>query len=285
MRTQHYDVVTVQDPYYIGFVGYLLARKFRIGLEVQIHGWERYAGLRKVLAKFLIPRANVVRTVSQRLKKQLVREFGVAEEQIIAVPIFTALQVTHHEIQNKNNAAFIFLTVCRLVPIKRIDLQIKAMAELIQKYPQMELWIAGDGRERKKLEAMSAAHGVQHAIKFLGWQDDLTRIYAQAHAFILSSDYEGWGLAVIEAASYGVPVIMTDVGCAGEVIIHEQSGLVIPVGDVAALVASMLRMYTDTALQQKLAQGAYQALKKLPTKKATLALYKKSWEKACAIQK
>ena len=287
LKSVKFDVITVQDQYYLALVGRILAKKFKIGLELQIHGFEKYSGLRKIIADFAISRASAVRCVSQRLKKQLVRDFGVREEKITASPIFAKTQFPisnfqfPNKSQNKNpENKFVFLTVGRLVLVKNISLQIKAMLEVVKKHPNVELWIVGDGPERKKLELKIKNLKLQNYIKLLGWQNNPEEFYSQADAFLLTSDYEGWGMAVVEAASYGLPIIMTDVGCAGELIKDGESGIVIPVKDQAKLEEAMIRIINDDNLRKSLAGGAFAVLKNLPNKEETLSLYKQSWEKA-----
>ena len=283
LRHGKFDVITVQDQYYLALVGRILAKKFKIGLELQIHGFEKYSGLRKIIADFAIPRANAVRCVSQRLKKQISKEFGVVEEKITVAPIYSEsvkfIKSKVHKVDNENNK-FVFLTVGRLVAVKNIGLQIRAMAEAVKKYPNAELIIVGDGPERKKLELKIKNLKLQNYIKLLGWQNNPDEFYSQADAFLLTSDYEGWGMVAVEAANYGLPIIMTNVGCAGELIENEKSGLVVPVNNQIKLEEAMVRIIKDDSLRKKLAEGALSATKKLPSKEETLALYKQSWEKA-----
>jgi len=222
-KRNEFDAVTVQDQYFLGLAAWRLAREFGAGLEIQVHGFEKYGGLRKAAAKFVLPRANSVRVVSERLKKRLTKEFGVAEDKITAAPIYSDFGFrisdfgSFNKKDKKNDGKFIFLTVGRLAPVKNIGMQIEAMAEIVKQYPNVELWIAGDGPERKNYELRITNCELNNKIKLFGWQDNLNKFYAQADAFLLTSDSEGWGLAVIEAASCGLPIIMTDVGCAGEV--------------------------------------------------------------------
>jgi len=283
LRCGKFDVITVQDQYYLALVGRILAKKFKIGLELQIHGFEKYSGLRKIIADFAIPRANAVRCVSQRLKKQISKEFGVVEEKITVAPIYSEsvkfIKSKVHKVDNENNK-FVFLTVGRLVAVKNIGLQIRAMAEAVKKYPNAELIIVGDGPERKKLELKIKNLKLQNYIKLLGWQNNPDEFYSQADAFLLTSDYEGWGMVAVEAANYGLPIIMTNVGCAGELIENEKSGLVVPVNNQIKLEEAMVRIIKDDSLRKKLAEGALSAIKNLPSKEETLALYKQSWEKA-----
>ena len=284
-----FDLITVQDQYYLALVGRILAKKFKIGLELQIHGFEKYSGLRKIIADFAILRASAIRCVSQRLKRQLVRDFGVREEKITVAPIYSEsikfIKSKVHKVDNEDNN-FIFLTVGRLVPVKNISLQIRAMAKLVEsekskvESKKIELWIVGDGPEKSNLKSKISNLKLENNVKLLGWQNNLEEFYSQADAFLLTSDYEGWGMAVVEAASYGLPIIMTDVGCAGGVIENEKSGLVVPVNNQVELEEAMIRIIKDDSLRKKLAEGALSAIKKLPNKEETLALYKQSWEKA-----
>jgi glycosyltransferase involved in cell wall biosynthesis len=109
---------------------------------------------------------------------------------------------------------------------------------------------------------------------------ELDLIYRQADVFVLTSDYEGWGMAAIEAAGCGLPIIMTDVGCAGEVFIDQKSAVIIPAGDKKFLIKAMREMMEDQIFRQKISEGAGRAIMNLPGKEETFALYKKSWGKA-----
>jgi len=218
LREEKYDIITVQDQYYLALIGLYLAKKFKIGLEIQVHGFEKYYGLRKLMAKYVLPRANAVRVVSQRLKNRMINEFKVKEEKITVVPIHVDTSNLSPLQRGIKGVNLIFFTAGRLVPVKNIGLQIEAMAEVVKKYPNTELWIIGDGSERAKLEKLSCELRVTSYVKFFGFQKDVRSYYNQTDVFLLTSNSEGWGMVVIEAAGFGLPIIMTDVGCAGEVI-------------------------------------------------------------------
>lgn len=299
LRGEKYDIITVQDQYYLALIGLRLARKFKIGLEIQVHGFEKFYGLRKLIAKYVLSRARAVRCVSQRLKKQLIGQFGVKEEKITVAPIYvdTVLplpaprsklafvefdqRLPHrpdYGASRNDTNAFIFLTVGRLAPVKNIGLQIAAAREVIKRHPETELWIVGDGPERKNYELLIADYELNNNIKLPGRQENLENYYKAADAFILTSDSEGWGLAVIEAARSGLPIIMTDVGCAGEVIKNGESGLVVPIGGKEELAEAMLKIIEDENLRKKFGINAKLAAGRLPDKRQTLERYKKSWK-------
>jgi glycosyltransferase involved in cell wall biosynthesis len=279
-------VVSVQDQYYLALIGLKLARKFNKGLEIQVHGFEKYGGLRKLIAKYVLPRADSVRVVSQRLKNRLMGEFKVRGEKIMVVPIFVNIKskVKSQKSKVENKDKFIFLTVGRLVSVKNIGMQIEAMAEVIKnlelRIKNYELWIVGDGEERKILEKLCYELRVASCVKFFGWQDNLDKFYRQADVFLLTSHSEGWPLVILEAANYGLPIIMTDVGSAGELIINNESGIVMPANDEIKLKEAMIDLIENNELRKKLGEGAMQAVSNLPRKEQILELYKKSWELA-----
>lgn len=282
-----YDLVSVQEPFETGFSGWRLARKYGLKLQVQLHGdffgspyFKRESLLnrfRYYLGKFIVGRADGIRVVSERIKQSLL-EMGIEEEKISVVPIHTEISDKRLEISNRNRDKFIFLTVGRLVPVKNIDMQFEAMAEVVKKYPGAELWIVGDGSEKGKLKLKIENRKLQNCIKLCGWHDDLAEFYQEADVFLLTSNYEGWGLAAVEAASFGLPIIMTDVGCAGEVIINGESGIVIPVGEGEKLAENMLKLISDSDFRKKLGEGARNAVLRLPNKERSLEMYKKSYK-------
>lgn len=276
IKKNKYDLITVQDAYYLGLLGLVLARIYGCALELQVHGWEKFKGLRKRLAKFVLPRADAVRTVSERFKEQLSGEFGVRREAITVVPIYTAVKLRRPASSRPGRT--VFLTVSRLVEIKNIPLQIAALKRLLKRGLDLELRIVGSGPEEARLRVLAA--GREDRIKFSGWVQELDQIYSGADVFLLSSDREGWGLVVVEAASYGLPVIMTDVGCAGEIVVNQENGLVVPVGDEKALAAAMERYALDPALRERHALALQAKIKTLPSKEETLKLYQQGWQRA-----
>ncbi len=291
LSLESFDVLTTQDIYFLAGLGLFLAKRFNLGLEIQVHGFEKYYGLRKYLAQYVLPKADAIRCVSQRLKKELMDKFHIAEEKITVASIYTDGQkfssLKRQKPPKSAGDEFIFLTVGRLVPVKNIGLQIEAISEVVKKYSEIELWVVGSGPEEEKIKTKIEKLGLGDKVKLLGQKspEDLEKIYVEADAFLLTSDYEGWGMAIIEAASFALPIIMTDVGCAGEVIKDKENGLIIPVGDKEKLVEAMIRIIEDEKLAQEIGTGASLAIKNLLSKEQTLQLYKASWEKAMKNKK
>ncbi|OIO52865.1 MAG: hypothetical protein AUJ11_00195 [Parcubacteria group bacterium CG1_02_44_65] len=135
---------------------------------------------------------------------------------------------------------------------------------------------AGAGKEKiiKKINKL----GLNQKIKLENWTNDLAAHYKSADLFLLTSNYEGWGMSLIEAMASGLPVITTDVGCTRETLRHEENGLVAPVGDKRSLAMEIIRIINDKDLRNRLAKQALSDVKNLPTKQEYLSQYKKSWE-------
>ena len=104
-----------KDQYYLALIGVISAKNLRLALELQIHGFEKYSGLRKIIAGFCHTKSKRYQMCgSQRLKKQLMSEFGVKEEKITVVPIYkgkTQFPISNFQFPNKDKKCkILFLT-------------------------------------------------------------------------------------------------------------------------------------------------------------------------------
>lgn len=250
------DVVTTQDPFEAGFVGLVLSRIIGAKLHVQIHtdfmspyfaNESLVNRLRVYLAKYILRNADAVRVVSERVKKSIEGIIRVGTP-VAVVPIFSEQRDTGSSIRNlkKDYPQFEkhILMASRLTPEKNILLALRAMKEIIVKHPKVGLVIVGSGPEEINLKSFVGKNNLTGNVFFEGWSENLTPYYESADLFLLTSNYEGYGMTVVEALSSGCPVVMTDVGCAGEVLRHRENGLVVPVGDTGALVRALTHVVT-----------------------------------------
>lgn len=147
------------------------------------------------------------------------------------------------------------LFVGRLVEQKNVRCLLDAMAALpVAKRPWLVL--AGDGPLRTGLAAHAEAIGVHAQVAFLGERGDATALMQAADFLILPSHEEGLSNALLEAMAAGCPVIASAVGGNPELIEHEQTGLLFPDDDRAALAMYMSRLVSDSELRQKLSRQA-----------------------------
>jgi glycosyltransferase involved in cell wall biosynthesis len=149
----------------------------------------------------------------------------------------------------------------RLVPIKRPDLMLRAVAIARNGGAAVRVAVVGDGVLRPGLEDLARELGCSDAVHFLGYRRDLARIAAGSDAALLTSDNEGTPVALIEAAAAGRPAVSTRVGGVSDIVI-EGSGFLAPPGDEAAIAAHMARLAGDSALRRRMGSRAREHVRK-----------------------
>ena len=299
LRTEKNVVISSQDSYFLGLLALILARRYQSGLEIQVLGIEKLSIFRKMLSKFVLKKAGSIRVLSIGLQKRLIKEFGISQTRMIIVPIYVDVSslglssVQSEEEQKKINEAnssfngtyknrFNIVSVSRLVPIKNISMQLQAVATLRREFPDMLLHIVGDGPLKESIQAEITTLKLREHVILEGFKSgaDLSPFFTQSDCFVLTSDFEGYGMVIIEAATAGLPIVMTDVGCAGEVIINEKSGMIVPAKDTQAFTQALRKVLTDSALRASLKEGALHSIAELPSFDTVLEKYTASWQQA-----
>jgi glycosyltransferase involved in cell wall biosynthesis len=143
------------------------------------------------------------------------------------------------------------LSVARLVPEKGIDVLIRAIAETGD--PRLRLVVAGDGPQREALVELAGELGVR--LTFAGHvaEAELARMYVDADVFALLSRHEPWGVAVNEAAAFGLPLLLSDrVGAASDLLVDGRNGFVVPAENVPEAAAALGRLASGAALRREL---------------------------------
>ena len=114
----------------------------------------------------------------------------------------------------------------RLVKIKRPDRLIGIAHWLKENYPDVRILVGGDGPLREEVEKQATESNLP--IQFLGWVLDIESILAVSEIIFLTSDNEGTPLSLIQAQMAGLPVVATDVGSTSEIVINNETGLIVP---------------------------------------------------------
>lgn len=255
LQKEHYDLITVQDTYYLAYLGLVLAKKFDSKLEIQVHGLEKFSYFRKILAKKVWLKTDSIRVVSTRLKNYLINDFKVPFDKITVLPVLVDIDKLKNapatiDLKQRYPGQFIFLFVGRLVSVKNIPLIFQALAKLDQA-KDYKLVIVGDGPEKEKLVNLANNLGLTNKVEFVAWVDNLVSFYKSADCLVLASDSEGWPLVVVEALAFNLPIIMTDVGSAGELVRDNINGLVVPVKDEQALSQALAKVINQPNLLQR----------------------------------
>jgi glycosyltransferase involved in cell wall biosynthesis len=142
----------------------------------------------------------------------------------------------------------------RLTAQKSLRVALEALASV----DGVDLVIAGDGDERAQLERDVSELGLEARVRFLGAQprERIIELFAAADASVLSSSWENFPHTVVEALAAGTPVIATSAGGVAEVVQDGVNGLLVPIGDSAALADAIRRFFADDELRRRLRAAA-----------------------------
>jgi len=149
------------------------------------------------------------------------------------------------------------LAMGRLVKAKGFDVLIRAWAIAAAAAPDWNLVIRGEGEERLALTALVRELGLDERVSLPGTCPDASAAYTHASVFCLSSRYEGFGLVLIEAMAFGLPIVSTDCETGPrELIRNGENGILVEAGDPRALAKGLLEVIRDEKLAKALAGNA-----------------------------
>lgn len=155
------------------------------------------------------------------------------------------------------------VSVGRLIPQKNQKLLIEAFANIVKEYPEYQLIIYGEGKDRKELELLAANLGVKENVLMPGSTSNLHSVIKNAELFVLSSNYEGMPNALIEAMCLGLPVVSTKVSGATDLIQDGVNGLLTDCGDVEQLTVALRKILGNQELRESYARESAKIIKKL----------------------
>jgi L-malate glycosyltransferase len=154
-------------------------------------------------------------------------------------------------------------SIGELRTLKRHDDFIRAAALVLKNFPETQFVLAGVGEIREQLEKLVAELGLSNHFHFLGWLDDADKLLCAMDVFVSASETESFGLAIVEAMAAGTAVVATATEGAKEVIDDQQTGLLVPIGDVKRLAQSVIDLLQDPEKRRRLAtQSAQSAAQK-----------------------
>jgi glycosyltransferase involved in cell wall biosynthesis len=165
------------------------------------------------------------------------------------------------------------LAMGRLVPQKGFDLLIDAFARIAAKHADWTLHILGQGPQRAELERFIRAQNLQSRVRLHGWVSEPGTLLRPAELFVLSSLYEGFPNALLEAMACRLAVISFDCESGpAEIIRHEIDGLLVPAGNVTALSQAMDWLMSDETERQRLGSRAQEV-----TERFSVDLFFRRW--------
>ncbi|HEY7018487.1 MAG TPA: glycosyltransferase [Gaiellaceae bacterium] len=142
--------------------------------------------------------------------------------------------------------------VCELRAQKALEVLFEAALRLRDEFPALTVLVAGDGPERERLEAEVRRLGLEGTVRLLGIRRDVPALLDALDVAVLSSDYEGSPLSVMEYMAAGLPVVSTRVGGVPELVEDGREGLLVRPRDPAALADAITRLLRDPAEAERL---------------------------------
>jgi len=261
--------------------------------EIHSRFWRRFQG-------WAYRRGVLPVSIAQELTRTFVEEYGRAPAAEIPNAIPTELYMpdaarraewrSQHAVPQD---ALVYTCVAGLRPIKNHRLLLQAFAEAVQRLPDALLLLVGppdrlNPSYAESLKALAQELGLEQCVRFLGNRADVPDILRASDVFVLSSDYEGNPLSVLEAMAAGLPVISTAVGGVPELVQDGATGLLVPAGDAHALAEAIVQMGRDPMRRAIMGDAARQtALQRFDVRvmsRAYAALYQQLLH-ACATKR
>ena len=231
------------------------------------------------LHRHTLARAARVIAVSNAVAQELRASGVVNEKQIAVIPNgidverFSRARASFDRVQFLRSMGLpvdclLVGSIGELRTLKRHDDFIRAAAIVAARFPETQFVLAGldtsaSGEVRKQLEALVNELGLSERFYFLGWLDDAEKLLCAMDVFVSASETESFGLAIVEAMAAGTAVVATATEGAREIIEDQKTGLLVPIGDVERLAASVINLLSDPEKRRAIAtQSAQSALER-----------------------
>ena len=204
------------------------------------------------LAPRLYRNSQVV-TLSESSRSEIIEMLGLKPERITVAPPGVDARFTPG---GARSATPLVVAVGRLVPVKRFDALIRSLAEVKERTPALRAVIIGEGYERPKLEKLRSDLGADEWLELPGRveDEDLVTWYRSAWVVASSSQREGWGMTLTEAAACGTPAVATAIAGHTDAVLDGESGLL--VDRVGQLADALTQVINDDVLRSRLSKGA-----------------------------
>lgn len=152
--------------------------------------------------------------------------------------------------------------VTRFDPIKRVRTLLEAFHRLVPRIPGLQLLLVGGGGEEERIRRRVAEMGLNQRVIFTGFLENSMRIYPVLDLYVATSLKEGLPLSLVEAMGAGLPVIATDVPGHRDVVVHAETGLVVPPEDPAALAEVLSSLLGDPDRRRRMGEAGRQRVLK-----------------------
>lgn len=235
---------------------------------------------------FSINESDAITAVSNNLREETYKSFHITREieviyNFVDVKRFSKKPIDAFRKVIAPHGEKILVHASNFRSIKRVKDIVRIFAETKKALPAKLLMI-GDGPERPSTEELVKELGLHDDVRFVGKQEQIEEILLVSDLFLLTSEYESFGLAALEAMAASVPVISTNAGGVPEINIHGETGYLANVGDVATMSKFAIQLLSNEALLAKMKENAYQQALRFDIHNI-VPIYEKLYSRFCRI--
>jgi glycosyltransferase involved in cell wall biosynthesis len=294
-KQRRIDVISTQDPFAAGLVGYLLKRRFGIPLSLQFAGdmvdnpyWLRERPiypLMNAVARWLIRRADTFRVVSVKEKRKLMG-MDVSRDRIWNLGWITDfrrfLEANGESVRDRylsHGFTRLVLFAGRLVPQKDLSNLMRAIALVTARFPGALFLVVGAGPEEAAARQLAQDLGITGSVVFAGAVPyaEMPAYFAACDLFVLPSVYEGNARVLAEAAASAKPAVATDVSGTQDTVIDGETGYIVPLGQPEPLAEGMLRLLVAPERAAEMGRRARAHILELYGERRLLAGFEALW--------
>ena len=198
--------------------------------------------------------------INGEVKKSIKQCYGLHNDQIPIV--YNGVDIKNFYKKEKEIEGITLINVGRFSPQKNHILLIKCFYEVIKSNQDVKLVLVGDGECKDIIQKEVSRYRIADKIYFAGNVSNVEDYLAIADIFVMTSDYEGLPLSVIEAMAAGVPVISTKAGGVVELIQNQENGILVDVGDDKGIVEAIKELCNDSQKRKKMGKQARNSVAK-----------------------
>ena len=260
LKVNRFDIINTHSGVdsWIGGIASRIA-----GVPVLVRTRHLNIPLKRSLLNFIHYLPDMYITCGENMRETLVKQCHFPSEKVISIPTGVNLEFFHTKRNPEaklryglDKDAIVITNVGIFRKVKGHEVTLKAVVKVLNHFPRAKFLLVGDGPDKKELEEMANKMGIGKHILFPGFIDNIPEIYSFTDIAILSSWSEGLPQSLLQAMAAGVPVIATNVGGVPEVVVHEESGILIEAGDHEALADGIIRIFNEPDLAGRLTEKA-----------------------------
>lgn len=238
--------------------GYLTGIPIIISSIRVMGGEKRYFHFLERITSFMVDHYIAV---SESVKNYVMQKSKISDKNISV--IYNGIDIGNHNYLNVKNVQMpfgvedgddILVTVGRLHKQKGHAYLLHAISKIVKEVPKIKLLIIGEGEEEKILKDLAKSLDLTDKIIFVGLRRDVKKLLSLARLFILPSLWEGMPNVLLEAMAAGKAVIATEVGGVPEVVVHGETGILVPPEDPNALARSIKCLLQDELKVNKMGE-------------------------------